>query len=209
MTPAADLNFMFDRAAECMPRADLAALQLSRLKSQLEFAYAKVPHVRAKFDAAGVTPATLKSLDDIRRFPFTTKTDMRDTYPFGLFAVPREQVVRLHASSGTTGKATVVGYTQRDVDLWSGLMARCMTGRNRIKALLPTGTPVEHKTGTLSGYTSDVGFITLPDGRRIAVALFARSSGDRPRTIAQAARAIYDGFNAVLRSPFTTAFAAP
>jgi beta-lactamase class A len=90
-----------------------------------------------------------------------------------------------------------------------GLMARCMTGRNRIKALLPTGTPVEHKTGTLSGYTSDVGFITLPDGRRIAVALFARSSGDRPRTIAQAARAIYDGFNAVLRSPFTTAFAAP
>ena len=112
MSPAADLNFMFDRAAECMPRADLAALQLSRLKSQLELAYAKVPHVRAKFDAAGVTPGTLKSLDDIRRFPFTTKADMRDTYPFGLFAVPREQVVRLHASSGTTGKATVVGYTQ-------------------------------------------------------------------------------------------------
>ena len=74
----------------------------------------------------GVTPGTLKSLDDIRRFPFTTKADMRDTYPFGLFAVPREQVVRLHASSGTTGKATVVGYTQADVDLWTNLMARCM-----------------------------------------------------------------------------------
>ena len=117
---------MFDRAAECMPRADLAALQLSRLKAQLEHAYAKVPHVRAKFDAAGVTPGALKSLDDIRRFPFTTKTDMRDTYPFGLFAVPREQVVRLHASSGTTGKATVVGYTQGDIDLWADLMARCM-----------------------------------------------------------------------------------
>ena len=126
MSPAADLNFMFDRAAECMPRADLAALQLSRLKAQLELAYAKVPHVRAKFDAAGVTPGTLKSLDDIRRFPFTTKTDMRDTYPFGLFAVPREQVVRLHASSGTTGKATVVGYTQADIDLWTDLMARCI-----------------------------------------------------------------------------------
>ena len=126
MSPAADLNFMFDSAAECMPRADLAALQLSRLKSQLELAYAKVPHVRAKFDAAGVTPDALKSLDDIRRFPFTTKTDMRDTYPFGLFAVPREQVVRLHASSGTTGKATVVGYTERDIDLWADLMARCM-----------------------------------------------------------------------------------
>jgi phenylacetate-CoA ligase len=126
MSPAADLNFMFDRPAECMPRAELATLQLSRLKSQLELAYAKVPHVRAKFDAAKVTPGTLKSLDDIRRFPFTTKADMRDTYPFGLFAVPREQVVRLHASSGTTGKATVVGYTQGDVDLWTDLMARCM-----------------------------------------------------------------------------------
>src|SRR5215203_4413470 len=126
MSRAADLNFMFDRAAECMPRADLATLQLSRLKSQLELAYAKVPHVRAKFDAAGVTPDKLKSLDDIRRFPFTTKADMRDTYPFGLFAVPREQVVRLHASSGTTGKATVVGYTQGDIDLWTDLMARCM-----------------------------------------------------------------------------------
>ena len=74
----------------------------------------------------GVTPDTLKSLDDIRRFPFTTKADMRDTYPFGLFAVPREQVVRLHASSGTTGKATVVGYTQGDIDLWTDLMARCI-----------------------------------------------------------------------------------
>jgi phenylacetate-CoA ligase len=126
MSPAADLNFMFDRAAECMPRAELAALQLSRLKTQLEYAYAKVPHVRAKFDAAQVKPEQLKSLDDIRRFPFTTKSDMRDTYPFGLFAVPREQVVRLHASSGTTGKATVVGYTQRDIELWTDLMARCI-----------------------------------------------------------------------------------
>jgi phenylacetate-CoA ligase len=126
MSPAADLDFMFDRAAETMPRAEIAALQLSRLKAQLEHAYARVPHVRAKFDAADVTSATLKSLDDIRRFPFTTKADMRDTYPFGLFAVPRERIVRLHASSGTTGKATVVGYTQRDIDLWSDLMARCM-----------------------------------------------------------------------------------
>jgi phenylacetate-CoA ligase len=126
MSQAADLNFMFDRAAECMPRVELAALQLSRLRAQLEYAYAAVPHTRAKFDAARVKPADLKSLDDIRRFPFTTKADMRDTYPFGLFAVPREQTVRLHASSGTTGKATVVGYTQRDIDLWTELMARCL-----------------------------------------------------------------------------------
>jgi phenylacetate-CoA ligase len=104
----------------------MAALQLSRLKSTLEYSYSKVAHVRAKFDAAGVTPDALQSLDDIRRFPFTTKSDMRDTYPFGLFAVPREQLVRLHASSGTTGKATVVGYSRRDLDLWTDLMARSM-----------------------------------------------------------------------------------
>lgn len=82
-----------------------------------------------------------------------------------------------------------------------GLMARCMTGKNRMRALLPAGTPVEHKTGTLSGYTSDVGFITLPDGRRIAVAVFARGGTNRPRTIAEAARAIYDGFTRVLTWP--------
>ena len=83
-------------------------------KATVEHAYAKVPHVRAKLDAAGVKPDRLKSLADIARFPFATKADLRDTYPFGLFAVPREQLLRLHASSGTTGKATVVGYTQAD-----------------------------------------------------------------------------------------------
>ena len=118
--------FLYDRAAETMPRDELAALQLKRLKAQVELAYTKVPHVRAKFDAAGAHPDQIKTLADIARFPFTTKADMRDTYPFGLFAVPREQVVRLHASSGTTGKATVVGYTQDDIDLWTNLMARCM-----------------------------------------------------------------------------------
>ena len=117
---------MFDRAAETMPRSELTALQLARLKHTLNYAYENVPHVRKKFDAAGVRPEHLKSLADIVRFPFTTKADMRDTYPFGLFAVPREQVVRLHASSGTTGKATVVGYTQNDIDLWTNLMARCI-----------------------------------------------------------------------------------
>ena len=126
MNQAADLNFMFDRAAECMPRAELKALQLSRLRAQLQYAHNQVPHIRAKFDAERAKPDQLKSLDDIRRFPFTTKADMRDTYPFGLFAVPREQTVRLHASSGTTGKATVVGYTRRDIDLWTDLMARCL-----------------------------------------------------------------------------------
>ncbi len=118
--------FMFDRAAECMPRAELAALQLDRLKKTLERAYAKVPHFRRKFDAAGVKPEHLTSLDDLVRFPFTLKTDLRDNYPFGMFAVPRQEVLRLHASSGTTGRPTVVGYTQADLDLWSDLMARSL-----------------------------------------------------------------------------------
>jgi phenylacetate-CoA ligase len=121
------MTFMFDRAAECMPRADLAALQLNRLKKTLERAYARVPHFREKFDAAGVTPEHLTSLDDLVRFPFTLKTDLRDNYPFGMFAVPREKVLRLHASSGTTGRPTVVGYTQADLDLWSDLMARSLS----------------------------------------------------------------------------------
>lgn len=89
------------------------------------------------------------------------------------------------------------------------MMARCITGRNRIRALLPPGTRVENKTGTLSGLTDDVGFITLPDGRRVAVAIFARYGSNRPRTIAEAARAIYDGFTATLRYPLYTAFANP
>ena len=89
------------------------------------------------------------------------------------------------------------------------LMGRCMTGKNRIRGLLPAGTPVQNKTGTLSGYTSDVGFITLPNGRRLAVAFFARGGSDRPRTIAQSARAIYDGFAATLRTSYSAAFSAP
>jgi phenylacetate-CoA ligase len=118
--------FMFDRTAECMPRAELAALQLDRLKKTLERAYARVPHFRRKFDAARVKPEHLQSLDDLVRFPFTLKTDLRDNFPFGMFAVPREQVLRLHASSGTTGRPIVVGYTRGDLDLWSDLMARSL-----------------------------------------------------------------------------------
>jgi len=117
---------MFDRAAEIMSRKELQALQLSRLKNTVERAYNKVPHYKKKLDTAGVKPSDLKSLADLARFPFTTKADLRDNYPFGLFAVPRDQLLRLHASSGTTGKPTVVGYTQGDLNLWSDLMARCL-----------------------------------------------------------------------------------
>ena len=105
-------------------RDELQALQWQRLRATLEHAYANVPHYRAAFDAHGVHPSDCKSLADLARFPFTTKKDLRDNYPFGMFAVPREQVVRVHASSGTTGKPTVVGYTQGDVDTWADLVAR-------------------------------------------------------------------------------------
>ena len=103
---------------------ELQALQLERLKWTLRHAYENVPHYRKRFDEKGVHPDDLKSLSDISRFPFTTKQDLRDNYPFNMFAVPREKVVRIHASSGTTGKPTVVGYTQRDIDNWADLVAR-------------------------------------------------------------------------------------
>jgi phenylacetate-CoA ligase len=116
--------FMFNRQTETMPRAALAGLQLERLRQTLQHAYTNVPHYRNKFDAAGVKPADLKTLADISRFPFTQKTDLRDNYPFNMFATPRDRVLRVHASSGTTGKPTVVGYTKGDLDRWSELMAR-------------------------------------------------------------------------------------
>jgi phenylacetate-CoA ligase len=124
--------FIFDRPAETMARDELEALQLARLKQTIARAYAKVPPFRRKLDAAGVKPEDLRTLADIARFPFTIKTELRDNFPFGLFAVPRESVLRLHASSGTTGRPTVVGYTRADLDLWSALMARsiaCMGGK--------------------------------------------------------------------------------
>lgn len=103
---------------------ELRAEQLARLRATLRRVWDHVPHYRAKFEAAGVHPDDLKSLDDLAKFPFTTKEDLRATYPFGLFAVPREQVVRVHASSGTTGKPTVVGYTKADIETWSEVVAR-------------------------------------------------------------------------------------
>jgi len=109
---------------ETASRDELQSLQLQRLKHTLRQAYDHVPHYRRAFDAAGVHPSDCKSLADLAKFPFTTKGDLRDNYPFGMFAVPREQVVRVHASSGTTGKPTVVGYTRQDIDTWADLVAR-------------------------------------------------------------------------------------
>jgi phenylacetate-CoA ligase len=117
---------IWDEEFETLPREALEALQLKRLKATAERVYATVPFYRKKFDEQGVQPSDIKSLKDLNRLPFTMKGDLRDNYPFGLFAVPMEQVVRIHASSGTTGKQTVVGYTRRDIDTWAGLMARSL-----------------------------------------------------------------------------------
>jgi phenylacetate-CoA ligase len=103
---------------------ELRAVQLERLQGAVRACYERVPHYRQKFDAAGIHPADLKGLDNLSGFPFTTKDDLRQNYPFGMFAVPMDEIVRIHASSGTTGKPTVVGYTRADIDTWSRLMAR-------------------------------------------------------------------------------------
>ncbi len=118
--------YKFDAAAETMPRAEIARLQLRRLKTSLKNAYDNVPFHRRRMKALGFEPGDLKRLDDLAGLPFTLKTDLRDHYPFGLFARPRTELVRLHASSGTTGKPTVVGYTAKDIATWADLMARSM-----------------------------------------------------------------------------------
>ncbi|MGH1353971.1 MAG: phenylacetate--CoA ligase PaaK [Thalassovita sp.] len=111
---------------ETASRDEIAALQLQRMKWSLKHAYDNVPFYRNSFDQAGVHPDDLNSLADLAKFPFTVKQDLRDNYPFGLFAVPREQISRVHASSGTTGQPTVVGYTKNDLSMWADVVARCM-----------------------------------------------------------------------------------
>jgi phenylacetate-CoA ligase len=110
---------------EVASRDEISALQLRRLKWSLAHAYNNVPHYKKSFDAAGVHPDHLKDLPDLRKFPFTVKDDLRAAFPFGMFAMPRERVARIHASSGTTGKPTVVGYSACDLDMWANVMARC------------------------------------------------------------------------------------
>lgn len=111
---------------EIASRDEIASLQLQRMQWSLSHAYENVPHYKKSFDDADVHPSDLKFLSDLAKFPFTVKSDLRDNYPFGMFAVPREQVIRIHASSGTTGKPTVVGYTQNDIDMWAQCVARSL-----------------------------------------------------------------------------------
>ena len=111
---------------ECMSRDELSAVQGARLVKLVDYVYHNVEFYRKKMQSLGLEPGDIKTIEDIVKLPFTTKDDLRDNYPFGLFAVPQSQIVRVHASSGTTGKATVVGYTRKDIDIWAECVARCL-----------------------------------------------------------------------------------
>jgi phenylacetate-CoA ligase len=124
--PERSMGMILDIGFETMPREDLEAIILRRLKATLDRVYANVPFYRNKFEENNITPNDIQSLKDLKRIPFTKKEDLRDNYPFGMFSVPMDNVVRIHASSGTTGKPTVVGYTARDVSTWAELMARSL-----------------------------------------------------------------------------------
>jgi len=124
---------IWNEKQETMPREELEKVQLRRLQAQVERVYATVPYYRAKMNEAGVAPGDIKSLADIGRLPFTTKEDLRQNYPFGLFTVPLERVVRIHASSGTTGRPTVVGYTKRDISMWAEMMARSLSAAGVVR----------------------------------------------------------------------------
>jgi phenylacetate-CoA ligase len=125
---------IYNEEFETLPREALEALQLKRLQRVIQRVYHTVGFYKKAFDQAGVSPEDLKTLADLQRFPFTTKQDLRNNYPFGLFASPMSSIVRLHASSGTTGRSTVVGYTKRDIDMWAELVARCFAAAGLTKS---------------------------------------------------------------------------
>ena len=129
---------------EIASRDEIEALQLKRLKWSLRHAYDNVPFYKTSFDAAGIHPDDLKSLADLSKFPFTVKSDLRANYPFGMFAVPRNQLARIHASSGTTGQPTVVGYTQNDLDIWGSVVARSLRASG-----LKRGDMLHNEIGTV------------------------------------------------------------
>lgn len=160
---------------ECMDREEMRALQFGRLKETLARVYERVPFYRDKFDAVGVKPSDLEKIEDIRKFPFTVKTDLRDNYPYSLFAVPLKQVVRLHASSGTTGKPIVVGYTRNDLDVWAECIARIATG---------VGVTAEDVAQVTFGYGLFTGAFGLHYGlERIGATVVPTSSGNSEKQI--------------------------
>lgn len=165
----------YNREMECMDREALRALQSKRLAEVVAHVYDHVPFYRKKMDDAGVKPADIRSIDDIVYLPFTTKTDLRDNYPFGLFAVPQEEIVRIHASSGTTGKPTVAGYTMRDVEDWAEIDAR---------ALVCAGQSAKSTIQVSYGYGLFTGGLGMHYGsERLGCSTVPTSSGNTKRQI--------------------------
>lgn len=164
---------IFNIEKETMPREDIRALQLQRLQNVCARVYANVPHYRRQFDERGITPQDIRSLDDLKRLPFTSKQDLRDNFPYGLFAVPREHIVRIHASSGTTGKATVSGYTRRDLDVWAECVAR---------GLAMAGATPRDQLHVAFGYGLFTGGLGLHDGgERLGLTVVPASGGATKR----------------------------
>ena len=166
---------MWNPSMETLPREQLRKLQDERLCETVRRVYASVPFYRHKMQEAGLTPSDIHGVDDLHLLPFTNKTDLRDNYPFGLFAVPQEQIVRIHASSGTTGKQTVVGYTQNDIALWSECTARALTAAGAAK------NDYIHVSYGYGLFTGGLGLHYA--GELIGAAVIPASSGNTARQI--------------------------
>ncbi|CAG0946987.1 partial phenylacetate-CoA ligase, partial [Anaerolineae bacterium] len=166
---------IWNKEAETMPRKELEKLQLQRLQQTVELVYNKVPFYKQAFDGKGIKPADIKSLQDLVKLPFTSKQDLRDNYPFGLLTVPLEKIVRLHASSGTTGKPTVGPYTARDLDIWGETMARVYTAAGA------TSSDVVHNAYGYGLFTGGLGFHL--GAERIGAAVVPVSGGLSKRQI--------------------------
>lgn len=165
----------WDQEKECMSRENLEELQLRRLKETVFRVYAFVPAYKEKMDEKGIKPDDINSLDDLKHLPFTTKQDLRDNYPFGLFALPMSEVVRIHSSSGTTGKPTVVGYSRRDLDVWSELMAR---------ALFSAGTTKRSVIQNSYGYGLFTGGLGVHYGaEKVGASVIPTSGGNSKRQV--------------------------
>lgn len=165
----------FQKEIETMSRKQIEEIQLERLKYTVDYCYTHVPFYKKKLDEAGVSPDQIKTLDDIRRIPPTTKADLRDNYPFGLFAVPMKEIVRIHASSGTTGKPTVVGYTKHDLDMWSDCMARLCAA---------AGATADDVVQISFGYGMFTGALGLHYGlEKLGCAVVPNSSGNTEKAL--------------------------
>lgn len=166
---------MFQKDIETMQRSDIESMQLERLKRLVKYCYDNVPFYHKRFDEAGISPDDIRCLKDIEKIPFTTKADMRDNYPFGMFAVPTKKITRIHASSGTTGKPTVVGYTKNDLEMWSDCMARIVAA---------AGATEDDIVQICFGYGLFTGALGLHYGlEKLGAAVVPSSSGNTEKTV--------------------------